>query len=98
VQQAVMNGEAKKGMTKDQVEMALGKPTEVVNRSSTDKIWVYKKGGGGLAPLLNGVSVGTGIGGVGVGTSIGGRSRSSASSDEREVVFENGVVVRADSP
>jgi len=97
VQEAVLNGQAKKGMTREQVEMALGKPSEVVSRSSTDEIWVYKKSGG-VAPLLNntGISVGTGIGGVGVGTTMGVPGSRSGASEDKEVVFENGVVVRAD--
>ena len=47
VQEAVLNGRAKKGMTKEQVEMALGKPSEVVARSAKpgeDEVWVYRKG------------------------------------------------------
>jgi hypothetical protein len=97
VQEAVLNGRTKKGMTKEQVEMALGKPSEVVTRSAKpgeDEIWVYRKGGGPASLLGNtGLSVGGGVGGVNVGTSGGGRSRSS---EEIEVVFGNGVVVRSD--
>lgn len=101
VQEAVLNGQAKKGMTPEQVEMALGKPSEVVTRSGKageDEVWIYRKGGTTGSSILNntGVSLGGGIGGVSVGTGgRGGRTRS-VSSDEQEVVFGNGVVVRAD--
>jgi len=99
VQQAVLNGEARKGMTPEQVEMALGKPTEVVTRgvkAGEDEIWVYRKSNVGSSLLNNtGVSVGGGIGGVNVGTGMGGGRRQS--SDEHEVVFANGVVVRSDT-
>jgi hypothetical protein len=99
VQEAVLNGRATKGMTKEQVEMAVGKPTEVVTRSAKpgeDEVWVYRKGGGGVSSLLGntGVSVGGGVGGVGVNTGVGGGGRSTP--EESEVVFANGVVVRSD--
>ncbi len=96
VQEAVLNSEARKGMTREQVEMALGKPTQVVTRSSSDEVWVYRKGGG-VTPLLanTGLSVGAGIGGVSLGTSSRG-ARSSSAPEEREVVFVNGVVTRSD--
>ena len=97
VQEAVLNGEARKGMTREQVEVALGKPTEIVSRSGDDEVWVYRKGGGAGSGLLNntGLSVGTGIGGVSVGTGIGGGG-SRRTPEEEEVVFVNGVVVRSD--
>lgn len=100
VQEAVLKGEARAGMTAEQVEMALGRPTEVVARSARageDEIWVYRKSAVGSSLLNNtGVSIGTGIGGVGVGTGIGGMGRRQAP-DEQEVVFNNGVVVRSDA-
>lgn len=100
VQEAVLKGEARAGMTAEQVEMALGKPTEVVSRSAKageDEIWVYRKSAVGSSLLNNtGVSIGTGIGGVGVGTGIGGRG-GRQTPDEQEVVFSNGVVVRSDA-
>lgn len=100
VQEAVLNGQAKKGMTPEQVEMALGKPSQVVARSGKageDEVWIYRKGGTTGSSILNntGVSLGGGVGGVNVGTGGLGRTRS-VSSDEQEVVFGNGVVVRAD--
>jgi hypothetical protein len=98
VQEAVLSGEARKGMTREQVEMALGKPSQVVSRSTVgdDEVWVYRKGAVGSALLNNtGVSVGTGMGGVNVGTGIGGGRRQTP--DEQEVVFANGVVVRSDA-
>jgi hypothetical protein len=94
VQEAVLAGEARKGMTPEQVEMAMGQPTEKTYRG-TDEIWVYRKGGGLGSGLLNstGVSVGTSIGGVGVGTGMGGGRRNVT--EEEEVVFVNGVVTRS---
>ena len=101
VQQAVLNGQAIKGMTPEQVEMSLGKPSEVVARSAKggdDEVWVYRKGAplGGLGGVLRntGISVGGGVGGVGVGTSTGGGGRSAAT-EEIEVVFRNGTVSRS---
>jgi hypothetical protein len=98
--EGILAGEARKGMTPEQVEMALGKPTEVISRSSReggDEIWVYRKNAVGSTLLNNtGISVGTGMGGVNVGTGIGGGSMGSRrSSEEQEVVFSNGVVVRS---
>lgn len=97
VQEAVLSGQAKKGMTREQVEMALGKPTEVVSRSSRpgeDEVWIYRKGAPGSSILNNaGVAIGGGIGGVSVGGGGGGRR---VVVDEQEVVFGNGVVIRAD--
>ena len=98
VQEAILNGEARKGMTPEQVEMALGKPTQVISRSAAgeDEIWVYRKSAIGSSILNNtGVSVGTGVGGVSVGTGVSGIGRRQ-SPDEREVVFANGVVLRSD--
>ncbi len=100
VQEAVLSGKARKGMTAEQVEMAMGKPTEVVTRSAKageDEVWVYRKGGGLGSGLLGntGVSVGGGMGGVNVGTGMGGGRRQSP--DESEVVFAKGVVVRSDT-
>lgn len=100
VQEAVLAGEARKGMTKEQVEMALGRPTQVLARSLDEEVWVYRKGEGLGSALLNnpGLSVGTGIGigGVSVGTGMGG-TRGRRTPDEQEVVFVNGVVTRSDA-
>lgn len=100
VQQAILNGDAVKGMTAEQVEMSLGKPTEIVQRSAKggdDEVWVYRKGSalGGLGGALKntGISVGGGSGGIGVGTSVGGGG-SAGPREETEVVFRNGVVSR----
>jgi hypothetical protein len=100
VKEAVLSGKARKGMTAEQVEMALGKPSEVVTRSAKageDEVWVYRKGGGLGSGLLGntGVSVGGGMGGVNVGTGMGGGGRRSP--EESEVVFSKGVVVRSDT-
>lgn len=102
VQQAILNGDAIKGMTPEQVEMAMGRPTQVVTRSAKsgdDEVWVYRKGGGlgGLGGALKntGISVGGGVGGVGVGTSTGvGGGNAGPGPEETEVVFRDGVVSR----
>lgn len=102
VRQAILNGEAVKGMTPEQVEMALGKPSEVVTRSAPgkggdDEVWVYRKSSGLGGALRNtGISVGGGTGGMGGGisTSTGGRGETP---EESEVVFRNGVVSRSDA-
>jgi hypothetical protein len=101
IQEAVSSGRVVKGMTPEQVEMALGKPSKVEQRTAGangDEIWIYGGGGGGGSSILNNtsISLGGGLGGVGIGTGpIGGGRRSSA--EEREVVFANGVVIRADN-
>jgi hypothetical protein len=98
VQEGILAGEARKGMTREQVEMALGKPTQVISRSAggDDEVWVYRKSAVGSTLLNNtGVSVGTGIGGVNVGTGIGGGG-GRRMAEEQEVVFRDGVVVRSD--
>ncbi len=102
VQQAVYNGKAINGMTTEQVEMALGKPTEITSRSgkdgSTEEVWVYKKSSGKMPSILPNVSVGTNIGGVGVSTGGmgGGRGRGSSRNEDedQDIIFKNGVVVR----
>lgn len=102
VRQAILNGQAVKGMTPEQVEMSLGKPSEVVTRSAKggdDEVWVYRKGSGlggvGGALKNTGISIGGGGGGVGMGTSVGGGGRGQTP-EESEVVFRGGVVVRSD--
>lgn len=102
VQEAVLNGRARKGMTPEQVEMALGKPTEVVSRGAAgeDEVWVYRKseGGTGSGLLKNtGVSLGGGLGGVNVGTGMRGGGGRGQTPEETEVVFSKGVVIRSDS-
>ena len=100
VQEGILAGEARKGMTREQVEMALGKPTQVISRSAVegdDEVWVYRKSAVGSTLLNNtGVSVGTGVGGVNVGTGIGGGGLRRPP-DEQEVVFRGGTVVRSDA-
>jgi hypothetical protein len=103
VKEAILDGKVVKGMTPEMVEMAAGKPTEITSRgvqAGTDEVWIYRKGGGGSLLGNTGVSLGGAIGtGGGGGISVGtGTSTSSqpSSGDEREVVFENGVVVRSD--
>lgn len=99
MQQAVLNGEVKTGMTPEMVEMTLGKPSQIDARTGSggqDEVWVYKKGAG-VGSLLggSGLSIGGGIGGVNVGTGMGGRRRATGG-DEQEVVFRNGVVTRSE--
>lgn len=97
IKSAVLNERVIKGMTPEQVETAWGKPTEIVSRASQagiDEVWIYRKGGGASGVLKNtGLVLGTGIGGVNVGTGIGGGG-SSTVTEENEVVFNDGVVVR----
>lgn len=94
VQEAVLSGQAKPGMTPEMVEMALGKPSEIVNRGS-DEVWVYRKSSGlGNALGNSGISLGTAVGPVAVGT--GSVRRRPSNADETEVVFKNGIVSRAD--
>lgn len=93
VQEAVLAGEARKGMTREQVEMAKGKPTEIVTRSASDEVWIYRKSSGGSG-LLGGTGVMVGTGGAGVSLGGGGRRETP---EEYEVVFSKGVVIRSDS-
>jgi hypothetical protein len=94
VQEAVLSGIVKKGMTPDQVEMALGRPTQVISRSANgdDEIWIYRRGGSSGSSILNNsnVTLGVPIGGVNVITSPRNRGMTP---EEEEVVFVNGVVV-----
>jgi hypothetical protein len=97
VQEAVLHGEAKKGMTPEQVTMAMGRPSEVTVRSGTggeDEIWVYRKGSSMGSNILNNSGISIGGAGVNVGTGLGGRRQSP---EEYEVVFAKGVVVRSDT-
>lgn len=104
VQDAVLHQRAIPDMTPEQVEMALGKPSEVQSRTgpnnSSEDVWIYRKSSAIPSVLQNAsVSVGTStnIGGVGVGTSApihrGGRNRGSDKEDE-EIVFRDGKVIR----
>ena len=75
VRQAVLDGKAEVGMTPDMVEMALGKPTEVVTRSGTpstgdDEVWIYRTGG--VEQNAGMMYPGGGMGGMGVGGGMGG--------------------------
>lgn len=101
VKQAILDGHVIKGMTPDMVRVALGKPTEVVDRGGGDEVWVYRKGGGdsgggGSVFGNTGLTVGGGTGGVYVGgspTIMTGPSIPTAV-EEDEVVFRDGVVSR----
>jgi len=104
VQEAVYRGQVIPGMTPQQVEMALGKPSSTDSRPGKDgpeEIWIYKKGSMQMPSILQNanVGIGTSIGGVGVGTSVPvgrgrGGSRAPADTEDQEIVFENGVVLR----
>ena len=129
VKQAVLDGKVAKGMTPTMVEVALGKPSEVVSRGGGDEVWVYKirgsssgSSGGGIGGTT--VTVGTGYpsgvyypgtGGVygGTGGVYGSNSGIYTSGIpvaiplpssgggyendiEREVIFRDGIVARAD--
>ena len=101
IQEAVLNGRVVVGMTPEMVEMVLGKPKEIMSREGKkgeEEVWIYKKGGS-LGNILrnSNISMGGNIGGVGVGGPIGGGGGGSEPvEDEQDVVFQNGVVVRAD--
>jgi hypothetical protein len=96
IQQAVLNGQVKQGMTPQMVQMSVGRPSQVVSRGLDDEVWVYRKSGSSSS-LLNGTGISVGTGGVGIGTSanIGGGG-GGPSGEENEVVFQNGVVTRTD--
>jgi hypothetical protein len=105
MQSAVLEGKAVKDMTPEMVRMALGEPTRIeprVGSTTGEETWIYEKSGGGSRMPLPNISVGGGIGGVGVSTGggrRGGGSRggnSANSAQQQEVVFQNGVVTRAD--
>lgn len=77
--EAVLNGEARVGMTREQVEMALGDPTQVISRPAAgggDEVWVYRAGAGGsaLARAVSAFNLGTNVGGVSIGANGGGVS------------------------
>lgn len=105
VQEAVYRGQAIPGMTPQQVEMAMGKPTSIDSRTGKDgaaeDIWVYKKSSARMPSILENttIGVGTSVGGVGVGSSMPvGRGRSRPVDDEsQEIIFKNGVVTRRSS-
>jgi hypothetical protein len=105
VQEAVLRKQAIPGMTPEMVEVALGKPTEIqsrVGKDGSEEVWIYKKSSMGLPSLLGntGVSVGGNVGGVGVSTGTSGRrggSRAPTDSEDQEIVFRNGVVLRGSS-
>ena len=99
VQEAVLSGKVEKGMTPEQVQMSIGKPSQTYTRpgrTSEQVIWVYTKGGDG-GPMKNtSVSVGGGIGGIGVGGGVPIGGGGGGYEEKREVVFENGQVVSSD--
>lgn len=105
VQEAVLHKKAVPGMTPEMVEVALGKPTEIQSRVGKDgpeEVWIYKKSSMHLPSLLGntGISVGGNVGGVGVSTgtsSRGSGSRAPADSEDQEIVFRNGIVLRGSS-
>ncbi len=95
IQQAVLDGHVVQGMTHDQVEMAVGTPSEKTvhnTRKGTEEVWVY--GTGGRRSSMP-VTVGGVFGGVGVQKTTGGGS---SSTDYFEVAFVDGRVVRSTAP
>jgi hypothetical protein len=59
VRQAVLDGKVEQGMTPQMVEVAWGKPTEVVSQgNSGDEVWVYKTGGDDGTTIYPGVGGG----------------------------------------
>ncbi|MSU45692.1 MAG: hypothetical protein EXS42_00830 [Lacunisphaera sp.] len=108
IQEAVLYGRVVPGMTPEMVEMVLGQPSQVMNRSGRkgdEEVWIYKKSSG-LGLKNSNISMGGGIGGVGLGSLGGlgggmgggvGRGTSAPEvEDEQDVVFQKGVVIRAD--
>lgn len=98
VKEAVLDGRVEKGMTQQQVEVAIGKPVKTESRETrkgTQEVWTYKEGGGGKNPL-KGSTVSIGTYGVGVSTAPIGTGGDYA--ETYTVVFENGVVVSSDVP
>ncbi len=97
-----MNKRAVKGMTEEQVTMAMGKPSAVEHRTGKagddEEVWIYKSGGGllgGGGPSID-VGTGTSIGGVGIYASKNVASGGQRMSNQDEVVFTNGVVTSTD--
>lgn len=74
MRQAVLDGKVEPGMTPDMVEVAWGKPSEVVPQGGNgDEIWVYKRGGDDGTMLMGGPSYPAGYpSGVYPGTYPGG--------------------------
>ena len=97
VQQAVLEGRVIENMTHEQVEMALGKPSEKTvrnGRKGSEEVWTYGGSGGGGGGIP--VTVGGVFGGVGVqGTRYPG---SGGGGDYFEVVFVDGRVTRSTAP
>lgn len=81
IQEAVFSGKVDPGMTPMMVEVAWGKPTEVITQSSNgDEIWVYRSGGdpgsvyyppGSMGTNTGMGTTGIGMGGPGIGISTG---------------------------
>lgn len=93
VQEAVLEQRVINDMTPEQVEMAVGKPTEKTVRSGrqgSEEVWIYREKTG---PNLGNMSIGGSIGPVGVVQQGGG-----GYAEENEVVFMDGRVVRTTLP
>ena len=84
VRQAVLDGKVEPGMTPEMVQVAWGKPSEVVSQGGPgDEVWVFKRGGndgsvyypggGGATYPGGGVYPGGGTG-ISIGTGRGGTS------------------------
>lgn len=103
VRMAILDGRIIEGMTREQVQMALGDPTQTGSRmgrgGEVEEIWEYRSGGGGgniLTDIASSVSLGTGIGGVGIGSrGIPGVGQGNTPVEVGQVVFVDGRVVNA---
>jgi len=77
IRQAVLDGRAEPGMTPDMVRVALGEPTEIQNRAGAanpggEEVWIYRKGGDAIDPMMGTYPGGMGPGYPGYPGSTGG--------------------------
>lgn len=80
IKQAVLDGKVEPGMTPEMVEVAWGKPDEVIHSSGEgEEVWVYRSGGsepiytgGGGAGYPGGMGGGMGGSSIGISTGAGG--------------------------
>ena len=92
VQQKIRDGQADVGFTKEQAEMALGRPDRIYSRkteTAAQEIWVYGRRGGSRV----GFGLGFGTGGpisMGTGLDLGSRDQSD---DRLRLVFQDGKII-----